>query len=75
MDGPRVVTQCSKSERERKIPYDTSFMWSLKKTGTSKSIRKMESHRYGKQAYGYPGEQGLNKLESGTDRYVLLYIK
>ena len=31
MDGPRVVTQCSKSERERKIPYDTSFMWSLKK--------------------------------------------
>ena len=31
MDGPRDYhTKQSKSDREREIPYDTTFMWSLK---------------------------------------------
>ena len=31
MDGPRDChTKRSKSERERHIPYDTTYMWNLK---------------------------------------------
>ena len=31
MDGPRDdYTKWSKSERERQIPYDITFMWNLK---------------------------------------------
>ena len=31
MDGPRDYhTKCSKSERERQIPYDITYMWNLK---------------------------------------------
>ena len=31
MDGPRDYhTKSSKSERERQIPYDITFMWNLK---------------------------------------------
>ena len=32
MDGPRDYhTKWSKSERERQIPYDNTYMWNLKK--------------------------------------------
>ena len=31
MDGPRDYhTKCNKSERERQIPYDITYMWNLK---------------------------------------------
>ena len=31
MDGPRNYhTQLSKSERQRQIPYNTTYMWNLK---------------------------------------------
>ena len=31
MDGPREYhTKQSKSERERQMPYDTTYMWNLK---------------------------------------------
>ena len=31
MDGPRDYhTKLSKSERERQIPYDITYMWNLK---------------------------------------------
>ena len=42
MDGPRDChTEWSKSERERQIPYDVTYMWNLK-YGTSKHIYKTE---------------------------------
>ena len=32
MDGPGDChTECSKSDRERQIPYDITYTWSLKK--------------------------------------------
>ena len=32
MDGPRDDhTKCSKSDRERQISYDVTYLWSLKK--------------------------------------------
>ena len=30
MDGPRDYIKWSKSERERQIPYDITYMWNLK---------------------------------------------
>ena len=29
-DGPRDYTKWSKSEREKQIPYDITYMWNLK---------------------------------------------
>ena len=42
MDATRdYYTKWSKSERERQIPYDTTYMWNLK-YGTNEPIYKME---------------------------------
>ena len=50
MDGPRDYhTKWSKSERERQIPYDITYMWNLKydtneimyKTETEKKIQEL----------------------------------
>ena len=30
MDGPRRYTMWNKSDRERQIPYDITYMWNLK---------------------------------------------
>ena len=43
MDGPRDDhTKCSKSDRERQIPYDISYMWNLKH-GTDEPNGKTET--------------------------------
>ena len=34
--------KCSKSERERQIPYDITYIWNLKH-GTNKPIYKIET--------------------------------
>ena len=36
-------TKCSKSERERQIPYDTTYVWNLK-YGTSDPAYKTETN-------------------------------
>ena len=42
-DGPRDhQTEWDKSERERQIPYDTTYMWNLK-YGTNEPIYKTET--------------------------------
>ena len=44
MDGPRDYhTKWSKSERERQIPYDITYMWNVK-YDTNKLIYKTETH-------------------------------
>ena len=43
MDGPRAYhTKWSKSEKERQIPYDITYMWNLK-NNTNESIYKTET--------------------------------
>ena len=43
MDATRdYYTKWSKSERERQIPYDTTYMWNLK-YGTNEPIYKIET--------------------------------
>ena len=40
VDGPRVChTEWSKSEREKQIPYDITYMWNLKKKKGSEEPR------------------------------------
>ena len=48
MDGTREShAKWAKSERERKIPYDMTYMWNLK-YGTDDPIYKTETdHRHG----------------------------
>ena len=43
MDGPRDYhTKWSKSDRERQISYDITYMWNLKKNDTNELIYKTE---------------------------------
>ena len=51
----------SKSDRERQIPYDTTYMWNLK-YDTNGLIYKTETHRHRKQTYGYQRGKRGNKL-------------
>ena len=44
MDGPRDYhTKRSKSDRERQISYDITYMWNLKQNDTNEHIYKTET--------------------------------
>ena len=54
MDGlTHYHTKWSKSEWERQISYDITYMWNLKKNYTKGFIYKTETHRHRKQTYSY----------------------
>ena len=65
MNGTRDLhTKWIKSKSERQIPYDITYMWSLK-YGTDDPINKIETDQgYGEQTCGCQGEAG----GSGMDR-------
>ena len=45
MDGPRVYhTKWSKSDRERQLSYNITYMWSLKKNDTNELSYKTDTH-------------------------------
>ena len=50
MDEPRDYhTEYIKSDRERQISYNISYMWNLKKNDTNELIyKKKEAHRHRK---------------------------
>ena len=53
MDGLRDYhTKWSKSEVERQIPYDITYMWILK-FDTNEPIYKTETHKHREQTCGY----------------------
>ena len=60
-DGPRDYhTKWSKSERQRRIPYDNTYMKSKKMNLFTK---QKQTHRHRKQTYGYQrGKGGREKL-------------
>ena len=60
MEGHRDChTEWSKSDRERQISYDITYMWNLKKMVQVNLFTKQKlSHRYRKQTYGYQGGKG-----------------
>ena len=80
MDGPRDFhTKWSKSERERQLPYDITYMWNLKydKNETIYENRKrltdIDIQTRGCQG-GWGGGGGMD-WEFGISRCKLLYIE
>ena len=69
----------SKSDRERQISYDITYMWNLKKMiQANLFIKQKLTHRCRKQTYGYKGERwGEINEEFGISICIcmLLYIK
>ena len=61
MDGPRDChTMWSKSDEERLISYDITYIWNLKKKIQMNLFTKQkQAHRHRKQTYGYQrGKRG-----------------
>ena len=59
MDRPRDYhTKQSKSERETQIPYDITYMWSLK-YNTSEHIKETDSQL--QRTSGYQGGGGMGE--------------
>ena len=46
-----------KSERERQIPYDITYIWNLI-YGTKEPFHRKENHGLGEQTYGCQGGKG-----------------
>ena len=63
MDGPRDChTEWSKSDREREILYDITYMRNLKRNDTNELIYKQkQTHRLRKETYGYGAGKGGGK--------------
>ena len=56
MDGPR--NEHTKSESERQITYDITYMWTLKKNDANELISKTESNtQTNSQAKGKRGQE------------------
>ena len=69
MDGPRDNhTKWSKSDRERQISYDITYMWNLVfKNDTNELFTKQkQTHRYKKQTYGYQMGNVAGRNKSGV---------
>ena len=77
MDGPGdYYTKWSKSERERQIPYDFTYMWNLKCIQINISMKQKTDSQIGRTDLWLPrgrrGEQGKDR-EFGISRGKLLY--
>ena len=75
MDATRHYhTKWSKSEVERQVPYDITYMWNLK-YGTNEFICAMKTDSQREQTCGCQdrSRDGGMDWESGISRYKLLY--
>ena len=65
----------TKSDRERQIPHDISYMWNLVKMKQNNLfIEQKQTHRFQNQSYGYqnPWEGRIGRVEM---TYTYYYIK
>ena len=70
-------TKWSKPERERQIPYDITYMWSLKYDANDLSTKQKPIMDHGGQNYvcqGRGGETGIDG-EFGVSRCWLLHLE
>ena len=63
----------SKSERERQIPYDITYIWNLI-YGTNEHFHRKENHGHGEQTCGCP-QGGGGDWEFGVNRCKLLLLE
>ena len=65
MGGPRDYH--TKSDRERQISYNITYMWNLKEVIQMKiSTKQKQTHRYREQAYGWQGWRGVGEGRIGS---------
>ena len=77
MDETRVShTKRNKSERERQIPYDITYIWNLV-YGTNEPFHRKENHGLAEQTCGCQGGGGGSGMdwESGVNRSKLLHLE
>jgi len=77
VDGTRDShTERSKSDRERQIPYDITYIWNLI-CGTNEPFHRKENQGLGEQTCGCQGGgEGSGVVgELGAPRYKLLPLK
>ena len=75
MDGTRDShTEWSKSERERQIPYDITYIWNLI-YGTNEPFYRKETHGLGEQTCGCQGGGSGMDWEFGVNRCKLLPLE
>ena len=77
MDLEIIILSKVKSDRERQISYDITYMWNLKKMIQMNLFTKQKStHRHRKQTYGYQrgsweveGEREIRSLRLADTNY------
>ena len=77
MDGTRDShPKRSKSEGERQIPYDMTYIWNLI-YGINESFYRKETHGLGDQTCGCQMGGGGSRMdwESWVNRYKLLHLE
>ena len=57
----------SKSERERQIPYDVTYICNLKYDTSDLSMKQNQNHRYREQTGDCQEERGLGKDGMGDE--------
>ena len=75
MEKPRNYhSKWSKSERERQIPYDITYMWNLKYDKMNLSMKQKQIHRHTEQTSGCQEGSGEGEMEweFGTSRCKLI---
>ena len=55
MDLEIIIPSEVKSERERQISYDITYMWNLKYTQMKLSLKQKQTHRHSEQTCGCQG--------------------
>ena len=74
MEGPRDHHTKLKSDREKQMPYDITYMWSLKYDTKEPICETETTHRRGEQTCGCQWCGGGKSRESGVSRHELLHI-
>ena len=49
-----------KSDREKQIPFDITYMWNVK-YDTNELTKQKQTHRHRKQIYGYQKGKGVGE--------------
>ena len=62
MELETLIPSEVKSERERQIPYDITYMWNLT-YGTNEPFHRKENYGLGEQTCGCQGGGGRNGMD------------
>ena len=79
MDLEIIILSEVKSDRERQISHDITYIWNLKKKiiQMNLSTEQKQTHRLREQTFSYQVGRiwGATDWDFGVDMYTLLYLK